>query len=85
LANEKNELFLQGDHCSSTEADTEFDIVQELKGVADDFEIAIRMPEREDLLGKISYLRFLLGELDDALSGEYAELRLRRFITKKSP
>jgi hypothetical protein len=84
LANEKNELFLQGDYCASTEADTEFDIVQELKGVADDFEKAICMPEPEDLLGKISYLRFLLGELDDALSGEYEELRLRRFITKKT-
>jgi hypothetical protein len=84
--NDKNddEVFLQGDQRSSTETDTEFDIVQELKGVADDFEKAIRTPERENLLEKISYLRFLLDELDDALSGQFEEIRLRRFITKKT-
>jgi hypothetical protein len=84
LAKEKNELFLESDQNSSTETDTEFDIVKELKGVADDFEKAIPMRKRANLLDKISYLKFLLRELDDALSGEYAELRLRRFITKKT-
>jgi hypothetical protein len=84
LANEKNEVFLQGDYRSSTETDTEFDIVHELKGVADDIEKAIRISSEHDVLEKISYLRFLLGELDDALSEPYKELRVRRFITKKT-
>jgi Mg2+ and Co2+ transporter CorA len=84
LAKDKIEVFLQGDHLSSTETDTEFDIVQELKGAVDDIEKAIRMSSEDDVLDKISYLKFLLGELDDALSGQFEELRLRRFITKKT-
>ncbi len=68
----------------STETDTEFDIVHELKAAIDDLEKAFRLGEATGFSEKISYLRFLLGELDDSLSGQYENLRRRRFITKKS-
>jgi hypothetical protein len=84
LAKKRKEENLHRDPTLSTETDTEFDIVQELKGVADDIEKATLMPSDQNALEKISYLKFLLGELDDALSGPYKELRLRRFITKKT-
>ena len=30
------------------------------------------------------YLRFLVNELEEGLSGEFENLRYRRFVTKKS-
>ena len=69
----------------STETDTEFDIVQELKGTVEAIEKDLGQGEKGDFSEKISYLKFLLRELDDSLSGQYEDLRRRRFITKKSP
>ena len=82
---EKNEKesFL-GDHNCSTETDTEFDVVKELKSAVDGVEEAFYQSKEGDVLGKLSYIKFLLEELDDSLSGEYEELRRRRFITKKT-
>lgn len=67
---------------SSTVIDTEFDIVEELAGTLDEIEKA--SGSNKELLEKAAYMRFLIKELDDSLSGEYAALRRRRFITKKS-
>jgi hypothetical protein len=67
---------------SSTVIDTEFDVINELSGAAMDIEKALG--ENKELLEKMDYIKFLIKELDDALSGEYAVLRRRRFITKKS-
>jgi hypothetical protein len=67
---------------SSTVVDTEFDIIEELTGTLDEIEEALG--DQEDLLEKTAYLRFLIEELDDGLSGQYEALRRRRFITKKT-
>jgi hypothetical protein len=84
LAPEKKEGDFHEDFSYSTETDTEFDIVQELKNAVRDIEKALLRPEKGDVSGTISYLKFLLGELDDSLSGPYEDLRHRRFITKKT-
>lgn len=70
------------EHESSTVVDTEFDIIEELTETLDEIEKALG--DQEDLLEKTAYLRFLIEELDDGLSGQYEALRRRRFITKKT-
>jgi len=67
---------------SSTLIDTEFDVLDELGGAVADLEKAFG--ENSELFEKTKYIKFLIKELDDALSGSYAVLRRRRFITKKS-
>lgn len=67
---------------SSTVIDTEFDVIDELKGAVDDIEKALQ--DNKELADKMDYIKFLIKELDDGLSGEYEVLRRRRFITKKS-
>jgi hypothetical protein len=67
---------------SSTVIDTEFDVIDELKGAVEDIEKALQ--GNKELLDKTDYIKFLIKELDDGLSGEYEGLRRRRFITKKS-
>ena len=68
----------------STETDTEFDIVNELRGALEGLEKAFHQGQKNDFAEKIAYLKFLVKELDDSLSGQYEELRRRRFITKRS-
>ena len=75
---------LETDFDYSTETDTEFDIVHELTRSVEGIEKAFHKGDKEDFSEKISYLKFLLRELDDSLSGQYEELRRRRYITKKS-
>jgi hypothetical protein len=70
------------EHESSTVIDTEFDIVEELKSAVDEIEKDLQGQAK--LLTKTDYLKFLIKELDDSLTGEYESLRRRRFITKKS-
>jgi hypothetical protein len=67
---------------SSTVVDTEFDVIDELTRVLD--EVDNGLSNQEDLLEKTTYMRFLINELADSLSGNYEPLRRRRFITKKS-
>ena len=67
---------------SSTVVDTEFDVIDELTRVLD--EVDKGLSNQEDLLEKTAYMRFLINELADSLSGNYEPLRRRRFITKKS-
>jgi hypothetical protein len=69
---------------SSTVIDTEFDIVDELKATVDDLEKEVKASGNKKITEKISYLRFLMNELDDTLSGKFEPLRRRRFITKKT-
>jgi hypothetical protein len=70
------------EHETSTIIDTEFDVIEELTGILDEIEKALS--DQEHLLEKTAYMRFLIKELDDGLSGQYEALRRRRFITKKS-
>jgi hypothetical protein len=70
------------DYESSTVIDTEFDVIDELREAVGDIEKALRGDK--ELLQKTDYIKFLVKELDNGLSGEYEGLRRRRFITKKS-
>ena len=69
---------------SSTVMDTEFDIVDELKRTVTDLENEQKPSGNKKTAEKFSYLKFLINELDDTLSGEFEALRRKRFITKKS-
>jgi hypothetical protein len=69
---------------SSTVTDTEFDIVDELKATVTDLEKELKSSGNKKITEKFSYLKFLINELDDTLSGEFETLRRKRFITKKS-
>jgi len=66
----------------STVTDTEFDIIEEMANTLDDMDSALKRAETDAVTEKVAYLRFLLKDLGDVLSGEYADLRRRRFITK---
>jgi hypothetical protein len=70
------------DYESSTVIDTEFDVIDELKGVLGSIEKALG--DDKDLIDKMDYAKFLIKELEDGLSGGYESLRRRRFITKRS-
>lgn len=72
------------DFTTSTVIDTEFDIVDELKVTVNDLERELQESGNKKVTEKISYLGFLVNELDDTLSGEYQALRRKRFITKKT-
>jgi hypothetical protein len=69
---------------SSTVTDTEFDIVEELKTTVTDLEKEVKSSGNKKISEKFSYLKFLIKELDDTLSGEFETLRRKRFITKKT-
>ena len=69
---------------SSTVTDTEFDIVDELKTIATDLEKELKPSANKKISEKFSYLKFLISELDDTLSGKFETLRHKRFITKKT-
>ena len=69
---------------SSTVTDTEFDIVDELKATVTDLDKQLKSSSSKKLGERISYLKFLISELDDTLSGEFENLRRKRFITKKT-
>ena len=69
---------------SSTVMDTEFDIVDELKRTVTDLEKEQKPSGNKEITEKFSYLKFLINELDDTLSGKFEALRRKRFITKKT-
>jgi hypothetical protein len=69
---------------SSTVTDTEFDIVDELKTTLTDLEKELKPSGNKKITEKFSYLKFLINELNDTLSGEFEALRRKRFITKKT-
>jgi hypothetical protein len=71
-------------HSSSTVTDTEFDIIDELKATVSDLEKEVKPSGNKKITEKFSYLKFLIHELDDTLSGKFEALRRKRFITKKS-
>ena len=73
------------DLSESTELDNEVDIIVELKRSVDVIDDELGRLEAPSAKEKVSYLRFLITELEDALSGEYEKLRYMRFITKKTP
>ena len=84
MAEIKKDGSFDGGFDYSTETDTEFDIINELRGALEGLEKAFHQGQKDDFSEKIAYLKFLVRELDDSLSGQYEDLRRRRFITKRS-
>ena len=73
------------DLSESTVLDNEVDIIVELKRTADVIDDELGKLEAPIVEEKVSYLRFLIKELEDALSDDYEFLRYMRFITKETP
>jgi hypothetical protein len=69
LAESKKDGTFDGGFDYSTETDTEFDIISELKVALEGIETAFQQGQKDDFSEKISYLKFLVSELDDSLSG----------------
>ena len=67
----------------STIFDGDLDIVQELEISVSEIQEAVELNDRSRILDKITFLKFLVSEIRDILSGEYEDLRYRRFISKK--
>ena len=72
------------DFTESRELSREFDIVAEIEKALDDIEKAFELLETDDVPEKISYLKFLIRDLDDLFSGTNEPLRYRRFTLTRS-
>ena len=72
------------DLASSREMNREFDIVEEFESTLDDIDKAFELFETDTVPDKITYLRFLVKDLDDLFSGEHESLRFRSFVIKRS-
>jgi hypothetical protein len=68
----------------SVELAREFDIVAEIEKSLDEIEKVFELLETDDVPEKISYLKFLVRDLDDLFLGENEPLRYRRFTLKRS-
>ena len=71
------------DFSKSTELPRNFDIVMEFEKTLDEIENAFQLDELDNVPDMISFLKFLVNELDDVLSGEYETLRHRQFVLKR--
>ena len=67
----------------SKELPRQFDIVMEMEKVLDEIDREIDMENLNDVGELLSYLRFLVKDLDDIFSGEYENLRNREFVLKR--
>ena len=67
----------------SKELSRKFDVILEIEKTLNDMDEAFSIYETDDIPDKISYLRFLIKELDDILSGDYESLRYRNFVIKR--
>ena len=67
----------------SKELSRKFDIILEIEKTLNEIDEAFSIDDIEEIPDKISYLRFLIKELDDILSGEYESLRYRKFVIKR--
>lgn len=81
--NEK-ETNLVASFSSSTVADVEYDIIKEFNSTIDSMEKSLDESDTDSVKDKFPYLRFLVNDLEGALSGDFENLRYRRFITKKT-
>ena len=69
---------------SSTVSDVEYDIIKELDTIVDSMEKSLDESDTDGVRDKFPYLRHLINDLEEALSGDFENLRYRRFITKKT-
>ena len=69
---------------TTTEVDRDYDILDELNAAIDGIEEAIKRSKTETIADTISYVRYLINDLEDTLSGDFEPLRRHRFIVKAS-
>jgi hypothetical protein len=69
---------------SSTVSDVEYDIIKELDTIVDSMEKSLDESDTNGVRDKLPYLRHLINDLEEALSGDFENLRYRRFITKET-
>ena len=69
---------------SSTVADVEYDIIKELQTLTDGIEKSLDESDTNGVRDKLPYLRHLIDDLEEVFSGDFENLRYRRFITKKT-
>jgi hypothetical protein len=84
MTKKENKREMVSSFSSSTEVDVEFDVIKELNKTLDDIGKSIDELDIHGVKESYPYLRFLVKELEEGLSGEFENLRYRRFITKKS-
>jgi len=84
MTKKKNKSDMVSSFSSSTEVDVEFDVIKELNKTLDEMGKSIDELDIHGVKESYPYLRFLVNELEESLSGEFENLRYRRFITKKS-
>ena len=71
------------DYNESTELPRNFDIVMEMEKTLDEIDSEISLDNINEVLELLSYLRFLVKDLDDIFSGKNDNLRYRKFILKR--
>jgi len=81
---EDKELELVASFGSSTVSDVEYDIIKELQTLTDSIEKSLDETDMDGVRDKLPYLRHLINDLEEVLSGDFKNLRYRRFITKKT-
>jgi hypothetical protein len=84
MTKKENKREMVSSFSSSTEVDVEFDVIKELNKTLDDIGKSIDELDIHGVKESYPYLQFLVKELEESLSGEFENLRYRRFITKKS-
>ena len=84
MAKKDEEKELVASFSSSTISDVEYDIIKELHTIVDGIEKSLDESDTNVIRDKLPYLRHLINDLEEVLSGDFENLRYRRFITKKT-
>jgi CCR4-NOT transcriptional regulation complex NOT5 subunit len=71
------------DHIGSKELSRKFDIVLEIEKALDEIDKAFELEDIDEVPELISYIRFLVKDLDLIFSGDYENLRYRDFVIKR--
>ncbi len=71
------------DTSGSKELSRKFDIVLEMEKTLDEMTKAVDLDDIDDIPELISYIKFLVKDLDDIFSGEYENLRYREFVFRR--
>lgn len=67
----------------SKELSRKFDIVLEIEKTLDDIDKSFELNDIDDVPELVSYIRFLVKDLDRIFSGDYENLRYRDFVIKR--
>jgi hypothetical protein len=67
----------------SKELSRKFDIVLEMEKTLDEIDKAFDLDDIDAISELISFIRFLVKDLDDIFSGEHENLRYREFVFRR--